>query len=398
MMFAMARQGRHRALLCMALLGLLAGWLVIRHAAIALFSAEQPDLTLAFHPADPTALAARARARIVATDGAVDADARELIHQSLTRAPRDAEPVALAGLAASAQGDLPRAAALMRIAERFDPRSDMVRYWLLDHDVRTGNYPAALGEVGPALRLRAGTRDAVFALVAGLLDIPAGATAVKATLESAPDWRSGFFQSQARDHPLALLSLLDSLPPAPRPEDAQSEQSAVLDAAVDAGAISAAYRTWSRLVKAQGGHATGLIYDPGFHGLPGPPPFNWRLDQDAGVRIAGNALLLPIAGHEPRLLAEQYALADPGRYTVSFGVDTLQDATSPLLAARILCANDGAELANLTLSPAARAEKPRANLIVPPTCTAIRLQFVARPDDLPDPVQVRVTDVQFTRI
>lgn len=151
-------------------------------------------------------------------------------------------------------------------------------------------------------------------------------------------------------------------------------------------------------MKAQGGHADGLVYDPGFRGLPGAPPFNWRLDQGAGVRIADGALILPFAGRKPRLLAEQYVLAGPGRYAISFGIDALQGATRGLLAAHILCASDGANLAQVTLSSPGMADRPAAVVIIPPSCTAIRIQFVARPDALPDPVRIRVTGLRFTRI
>ncbi len=395
----MTSVGRRRGQrLVLALLVVLAGWLAVRHAALAIYSASRPDRALMFAPADPVALSNLAYGRILDAGGAVDAEARALIRAALRRAPGDAAPVVLAALAASADGDLPRATALMRIAKRIDPRSDIARYWLLDHAVRGGDYSTALGEIGPALRLRPGTGDALLALVAGLLDSPGGPAAIRAALATDPDWRNAFFQREARGHALALLALLGTLPPPRDPDAAWTEQSSVLAAAVDQGAILPAYKVWSRLAKIPDNARHSLLYDPDFRGSPAPPPFNWRLDQAGGVRIASGALLLSFSGDQPRLLAEQYALAAPGRYALSFAIAATDPATDPglerdVLSAHILCAGDGAELAAITLSAPAGGGRPAADFVVPPDCPAIRIQLVGRPDGIPDPIRIRVTGI-----
>ena len=55
-----------------AALALLVGWLSIRNTAIALFATAQPGLAQAFRPASGIALAAEARARVVAAGGVFD--------------------------------------------------------------------------------------------------------------------------------------------------------------------------------------------------------------------------------------------------------------------------------------------------------------------------------------
>lgn len=380
----------------LALTGLLLAWLAVRNAALNLY-ADRPAVALAFWPQGSGALAAAARARIAAAGGRVDATARALTQVALARQPRSAAPVLLSGLAASAGGDLTRATALIRIAEAFDPRDDIARYWLLDHDVRTGDYRAALDEIGPALHLRAGTRDVLFALVDGFLHVQGGFAAVRAKLATRPDWREAFFTAQAAADPVTLLALLRSLPPLPDRDAAAREQQPVLTALIAKGAFAQAHAGWLALSHPQ--PTAALVYDPEFKGLPGATPFNWRLlrdsDADAGAEIAGGRLTLSFAGGPTTVLAEQYGLAAPGTYHLSVTARRINGKTGHRLAARVLCVNGDAEILSIPLDMGAAWRRFDGELTVPSARAAIRVQIVALADTASDADRAEIAAVRL---
>lgn len=384
----------------LSLLALLSAWFIIRNAAIGLYAEERPTLALRFWPQDSGALAAASHDRIVASGGTVDARARMLARAALRAEPRSAPPLVLSGLAASADGDPLRAAALMRTAEALDPRDDVARYWLLDHDVRTGDYAAALDEVGPAMHLRAGTHDAILALVDGLLDVPGGYAAVRTKLASSPEWREDFFESQAASDPGRLLGLLKAIPPQSDPSVSAHEWQAVLNALLAVGAYPQAYEGWRAFSHLPQERLSGAIYDPLFVGLPGPPPFNWSLTRgaDADARIGRRILSLSFSGGPATILAEQYALLAPGPYRFVLDARRTDDRNSHRLVARILCARDNAVLASIPLGTLPAWRRSSADLRVAPGCGAVRIQFIGLADRPSDMVHMQVAALRLTRI
>ncbi|UZK69019.1 hypothetical protein OKW76_13450 [Sphingomonas sp. S1-29] len=382
-------------------------WLAVRQAALGQWQTTRPELAAAFAPAGGTALANLAQARIIAAGGGVDAEARELIARSMRSAPGNAAPAMLAGLAASADGDAARARVLMTIARNRDPRADIARYWLLDHHIRRGDYRAALAEVGPAMRLRPGTREPILALVAALLDDPRGADAVRSALATDPDWRGEFFAGRAGagSDPLALLALLTRLPRARDPVAADTEQRAVLRAAVEQHHYAAAHRAWRSFVPAAHRRASTTPYDPNFAGLPGPLPFNWT----TGDNAAGEATIAPVPdlpeagamtlafhGATPAVLTEQLVLAAPGPATLS--LRSRMTGADPVgrIVARVRCAHDDMLLAEMPLATVGGPiQRFAASFAVPPRCNAVRLQFVGEPGERFGEVRIQVTGVDL---
>ncbi len=394
----------------MLLVGLLLAWLSIRNAAQALLATVHPAYAEAFWPASGDALAGDAHARIVLAGGRVDDTARGLIRRALVRAPDADAPLVLAGFAASEDGDLGRASALMTAAVARNPRNDAARYWLLDHDIRTGRYAAGLAQVGPALRLREGTRDSIFALVAGLLDIPAAAPAVRAALATSPDWRADFFRVRAAagTDPATLAALLRALPLADA-ETARIERRAVLYAAIDRGRFALAHDLWLALLPA-GQRPTTAIYDPDFSGLPGAPPFAWNLQPPEGasakmIGIGGaeprTALAMTYPGSAPALIAEQYAMIAPGPHRLSLQsrrigeADGADGADGAEVVARVRCANDDAILAELSLADRPAWTRRSIPVSAPSGCGAVRVQFAGMPGAQLSVARVQVTAVRL---
>lgn len=174
----------------LALIALVAGVMGVslRAAVTARFDAEQPEQSAWAVPRTGNALAVLASRRIVANGGAVDGPARAMIAQAMTRVPAAGQPLALAGLAASAEGDLPRATRLMEAARTRAPRLPLARNWLLNEYVRTARYDEALDEAGVLMRLAPETRPQAYALIRAMAGREDAAPAVRRALHRQPDW------------------------------------------------------------------------------------------------------------------------------------------------------------------------------------------------------------------
>lgn len=173
------------ALIALVLAGM---WVSLRTAVIAQHDASQPDVSAWAVPRSGNAMLTLAAQRMVAQDGAIDNPARTLIADAMARVPAAGQPLALAGLAASAEGDLPRATRLMEAARDRAPRFPMARNWLLNTYVRAGRYDDALSEAGALMRLAPETRPQVYALVRAMSARADAAPAVRRALAGKPDW------------------------------------------------------------------------------------------------------------------------------------------------------------------------------------------------------------------
>ncbi|WP_230772508.1 tetratricopeptide repeat protein [Sphingomonas sp. Leaf4] len=361
------------------------GWGVVRNGALAAFAETRPNVAMTFAPAGGAALANAAQARIVAAGGTADRVARTQTALALRRAPRDAAPLILAGLAASADGAADRAQALMEAARGRDPRSGIARYWLLDHYVRTAQSAKALAEVGPALRLRPGTRKAIYMLVSAMAAQPETRGAVRGALARDPDWRESFLTTQASANidPHGLMRLFASLPPPADPAAAARERRAVLWSTVRAGAYGEAQALWRAGRPPVRGDAAPLR-DPMFRDAPGDVPFVWNAPSVAGLqRQPGDGLRITYRGDAPATVAEQLVVGE-GRFRLSL------HGSGTNVVARLSCVRDEAPLAVAAL------EGDTVDAVIPARCGAAWLRIVATPD-AGGTVAATVTNVRLTR-
>lgn len=179
-----------RAVLILALAGTMGGSL--RAAITARFDTQQPERAAWALPASGNAMTVLAAQTIIAKGGLVDDDAQRLIAGAMARTPAAGQPLALAGLAASAEGDLTRATRLMETARDRAPRAALARNWLLNEYVRTGRYDEALTEAGVLMRLAPETRPQTYALVQAMAARADAAPAVGRALARRPDWAEPF--------------------------------------------------------------------------------------------------------------------------------------------------------------------------------------------------------------
>jgi hypothetical protein len=145
----------------------------------------------------------------------------------------------------------------------------------------------------------------------------------------------------------------------------------------------------------------GGLYDPRFQGLPGPPPFNWKLTAgNAGVaeRGQGGGLQVEYYGRAPLELASQMLRLVPGRYRLAARVEGDASGEGARLAWRLLCAGGGAEIASLPLrginySPRVVA----AEFTVSSGCTVQTLRLDGTPSEFPEAQNVTVGEISISR-
>lgn len=380
-------------------------WVSARAAVQSSTSTSDPETAAAIGPANGQTLVTMAQQRIAAASGEIDDPTRALIRTALAREPMLTEPLVLAGLDAANAGDGDRAERLMLAARGRDLRSPLVRFWLLDHFVRTGKYAEALDEVGPAIRLQPDAITAIMTVLAAMADTDKGNKALAAKLASRPFWETSFFQTAANNTtPEALLTLLSKLPAANRALD---EQRAVFLALVNSGKGARAYQSWRSFLPAAYRPRAQGIYDGDFAGWPGAAPFNWTLTSDdigaarmvrAGDLPQSTALDVRYFGSTSGILASQYIVVPPGSYNLKLlARSRSKSATGGRLNLELRCLRSEV-LTTLPLDPlTAQLKAFTAPVSVPAGCDLMTAQLVGVPGELFSEVEAQITGMSLTR-
>jgi hypothetical protein len=95
------------------------------------------------------------------------------------------------------------------------------------------------------------------------------------------------------------------------------------------------------------------LYDPDLGGMPGSPPFNWRLVAGAeGVaeRASGGGLQVAYYGRVNAELAEQLLMLEPGRYRFEFQAEGDAKGETSKVGWTLTCQGSKSVLMQLPLS------------------------------------------------
>lgn len=382
---------------------LVLGWIAVRTAAQAHLQDGAPEQAARFWPANGQSLAVLASQRVADAGGDIDETSRALYHSALARAPMLSTPLALAGLDAAASGDTDRAERFMLAARDRNPRSALVRFWLFDHFVRTGQYAHALDEAGPAIRLQPEALTAVMTVLGALANDPRGQAALAKKLATGPFWAGAFFQTAVDNtSPDILLALLTSRPRNLDQGEAMDEQRAVFFALIKAGEGARAYQAWRQMLPASYRARAKGIYDGNFHGWPGARPFNWTLGKDnigtaRTVEVNGlpqtTALDVRYFGSTGGVLAEQYVYTAPGAYRLQLDARRSQGASIGRLSMEVRCLS-GNVIAALPLSSLdTRMRTLSMPVQVTPDCEMLRVRLVATPGEVFSEIEAQITGV-----
>jgi hypothetical protein len=163
------------------------------------------------------------------------------------------------------------------------------------------------------------------------------------------------------------------------------------------GQADRAYRLWLEFAKLPAAVSREGVYDGGFAGAPGAPPFNWEFISNAeGVaeRIRGS-LQVAYYGRAPAVLASEVLMLRPGGYRLLLRAEGAATGSGTHLAWTIKCSKGAASLLELPLVDVSAAPKQlTGRFTVPAGCPAQWLLLQGIPGDLPTAQEATIRDVQ----
>lgn len=367
---------------------------VVRTALVAQYAELRPAWATAAWPSNPQAelwsgltdIASATRTR-----RAVPPAVFERIEDAAKKAPLAAEPFLVRGVQARLAGDEDLAGRAFAAAELRDGRSVPARYFLADHDLRTGDVTHGLGEISVLSRMIPNGPAALSPFVATYAKDRRNWPRISALFRSDPQLAEAVLASLAAD-PSNSDTVLQLAPP----KSAESPHlwvGPLLAGLVQMRDYEGAYRVWRSLGGRQGS-AGETIHDPGFTDSSSPGPFNWTLTSSAiglAERQKGGRLHLLYYAREDGVLASQLLLLKPGRYRLAMQVSG-DVAHSARLTWTITCADSGASLLRLALSPTTEG-----SFIVPGGCAAQRLELAGSAPEMAQTVDVVISGVTLAR-
>jgi hypothetical protein len=250
--------------------------------------------------------------------GRVPDDRRREALDALKQAPLADEPFLLAGVDALAHGDTKRGDRLLEEARRRDPRLRMARLLLLDRYLREHKIQAAVLEMKALDNLVVGVSGVLTPALARMTQDPETAPEMVPLLRSQPALQEAVLESLATSG-ASEAALLNVAGPAAHTGRSEPWKGIALSQLVAQNEFDKAWSLWKTFTGFRGD--TKGIYDAGFAGLPGPPPFNWDLTT-RGPGAAGlgrnHRLQVDYYGRDNGDLASQLLILRPGRYRFSF--------------------------------------------------------------------------------
>jgi hypothetical protein len=341
----------------LAVLVLLLGWGIGVAALADRDSVERPQDALDVRPGDAQALASLADLRMSQRDTAA---AQNLARRAILADPLELTAFRTLGQAAAADGKLAQADALMTIAGHRAKRDRPAQLWLLQRRAGQGRFAEAVVHADGLMRAwPTEMRAPVTRMLTAMAVDPDAGRAIAGVLATDPPWRTRFLIDLSRGvsdlaAPFTVFSALQDSRQPPRTIELQ----AYIDRLVREGLYQAAYVTWVQLLPQDGVKGLGDLYDGDFDGLPGPPPFNWRLPRLKGVSVelapapegpGGGTLHLGFGGGAaPVVLARQLLVLPPGRYRLLGQARTQRFDSALGLTWTLRCAEGGKGLAGET--------------------------------------------------
>jgi len=364
---------------------------VVRNAVVAQFAEVRPQRAAAAWPGHPEAELWSGLTGIAAATRAgepVSPATLATMTDAARKAPLAAEPFLVRGVQARLAGNESLAGQAFHAAELRDGRSVPARYFLADHDLRSGNAADGLRQISILARMIPNGVVALSPFVASYAQDPRHWAQLRKLFRSDPNLGDAALSVLAADPRNADLVL--QLAPAAAAPGIWGRQ--LVLTLVTAGDYAKAYQAWRRVNDPRGSPGA-LIYDPGFTDATAPGPFNWTLTSSS-LGLAerrGGRLHVVYYGQDDGVLASQLLLLKPGPYRLAMQASG-DAANARLLSWTVTCADSGGQL--LKLGVAARAD---GVFTVPSDCTAQRLELAGSAPELPRTVDVTIGGLSLVR-
>jgi hypothetical protein len=382
------------------LVGLYLAWWVATIGIVQVEEDDNPFLAARAAPDHPRIQIDIAMAYFMARGGRVPEDRREAALEALKRAPLADEPFLLAAVNALAAGRNAEGERLLVEARRRNPRLRMARLLLLDRYLRGHRVKEAVSEVKALGNLIEGASGVLTPALAQMVQDPATAPQLIPLLQGQPALREAVLENMVTSGAdEALILRVAGLSGRSTAEAAWKP--ALLSRLVAGHDIAGAWNLWRTFAGAGGDGAGKGVYDPGFAGLPGPPPFNWELSAGgAGVaeRSGGHALRVDYYGRDNGNLANQLLMLKPGRYRLSFQATGDASGEGGRLVWSVACDSAGTRLLQLPIAGVTSAQKRFAGSFAVPAsgCTAQWLKLDGAPGDVESAQEATISGLSIT--
>lgn len=367
------------------------GWQV----AIQPFMERAPvEVAIRIAPGSPMVLRRAAEAELLADR---PENAAVLGRESLVRAPFNVRALRVVGMTEARAGRDDLADEILTLAGNWSLRDGPTHAWLVDHRMQRNDYASSFAHADTLIRRREDIRPQVFNLftVAATVDRQRALPVITRLVAARPPWRQSYLDSLYTTNDglqvAAALAVMLQSSPAPL---TNAELRQFYMQLIDKGQVPAVRAVRERLNRPS--YATA-VSNGGFGDPAAPEPFQWRLDQTAGViaeivaddqRPADPALRVEYDGFSPSRVAEQLLFLAPGRHRLTLEARAEAGDPAARLAWTVTCApGDKAILATPSAPPSAAAwTRLSADFMVPADCPAQWLRLETRGDDRKTPV------------
>ena len=310
------------------------------------------------------------------------------------KAPLAVEPFLVEGALAQVEGRQEHAERLFLAARMRDPRSAAARYFLADRYLRTMRVSQALDEIAALSQLYIEARAQFGPALATFAKMPGGVPQLRRFFRTSPELEPFVLEHLSTDARNADLVLalwgrrpVDSKAPPP------TWQGTLVRKLIDQGQFNKAYATWRLFSGVDRG--AGTIFNPGFHKMPAPPPFNWDFSATGGVvePAPGDRLQVIYYGRQDAVLAEQLIMLAPGRYQLAMEISgPLGDAGE--IGWALSCVPRAEVIFRLPINRKGRIGN---SFSVPQNCPVQSLRLMAIPGPFPQSQEFTIGRLSLTK-
>jgi hypothetical protein len=281
----------------------------------------------------------------------VDASAiRAEAETALMQEPLNARALRVLGQLADVSNDNAGAVKFMEAAAGMSLHENIAVFWLMQKSTEAGDYKTAIAYADALMRSDPNLASYVVPVLAYFADGKAPIGAVEAVLGGDPPWRNLFFRllpdrvSDPRT-PLNLLLALKQSPTPPTDDDIRP----YLNVLIQRKFYNLAYYTWLQFLPTDELRRAGLLFNGNFEVPPSGMPFDWAIEQGAGVTVDvvprpdkhdQRALMVDfLYGRVDYRSVTELVLLTPGTY--QFNAEYSGKIAGPRgLKWRVVCAND----------------------------------------------------------
>ena len=324
-------------------------------------------------------------------------NAAVLGREALARAPFDVRALRVVGLTEARADRTAEADDILTLAGNWSLRDDPAHAWLVEHRLRRGDYASSFAHADTLVRRREDIRPYVFRLftLAAAADRERAMPEVARLLALRPPWRQSYLDGlYAAPEGLQVAADLAVMLQSSKAPLTNAELRQFYMHLVDQGQLEAV-----RAVRAQLNRpaASEAVANGGFDDAAAPEPFQWRLDQHAGViaeivpddlRPTDPALRVEYDGFSASRIAEQLMLLPPGRHRLTGEAKAEVGEPATHMSWTITCAPGDIEILSVASVPrGATGWTPfSAEFSVPASCPAQWLRLESRAGSRRTPV------------